>query len=162
MIEGSITGDKAMDRKLKRLATSGQKRISRSTLGNGLTVLGRGIRNAIDPKQKSAKKTVGSKNKKNKKTGLHDAKVGLGVGKRTKSKKQRDTKKGGVGISKENIHWLTLGTGHRATKKGKSTGRIPPVGIRWVKEGIRKAEPEAVRVMQQTARAKLIQEAAKP
>lgn len=161
MISGSITGDKKMDRKLKNLATSGQKRISRAALGKGLTVLGRGIRNAIDPKQKSAKKTVGSKNKKNKKTGLHDAKVGLGVGKRTKSKKQRGTKKG-VGISKENIHWLTLGTGHRATKKGKSTGRMPPVGIRWVKQGVKHAEPEAVRVMQQTARAKLIQEAAKP
>jgi hypothetical protein len=160
MISGSITGDKALDRKLKRLATSGQRKILRSALGKGLTVLGRGIRNAIDPDQKSAKKTVGSRNKKNKKTGLHEAKVGLGVGKHSKSKKQRDSNRPGVGISKNNIHWLVLGTKERKREKGKggSTGRMPPVGILWVKRGVAASQGEAFRMMQQTARQKLLDE----
>lgn len=160
MIDATITGNKEIDRKLKRLATSGQKRVARAALGKALTVLARGIRNAIDPKQKSAKKTVGTKNKKNKKTGIHEAKVGLGVGKRTKSKKER-TSKAGVGISKENIHWLTLGTTERTTDYGKSTGAMPPVGRGWVKKGVKAAEPEAVRVMQETMKKKIEDEVRK-
>jgi hypothetical protein len=162
MIDATITGDKALDRKLRNLATSGQKRIARAALGKALTVLARGVRNAIDPSQKSAKKTVGTKNKKNKKTGLHEAKVGLGVGKQTKSKKQRDSKKGGVGISKTNIHWLVLGTKQRARDDGANTGSMPMIGKGWLKQGIKKAEPEAFRVMQETAKAKLAQEVARP
>lgn len=161
MINASITGDKALDRKLKRLATSGQKRIARAALGKALTVLARGIRNAVDPKQKSAKKTVGTKNKKNKKTGVHEAKVGFGVGKQTKSKKQRDPKKGGVGISKQNIHWLILGTDERQRDDGASTGRMPKAPD-WMKKGIKASEADAFRVMQTTARTKLIQEVNKP
>lgn len=162
MINATITGDKAMDRKLKRLATSGQRRVARSALGKALTMVARGIRNAVDPKQKSAKKTVGTKNKKNKKTGVHEAKVGLGVGKRTKSKKQRDPKKGGVGISKTNIHWLVLGTGDRTTDGDKNTGKMPAVGKDWLKKGIAASKAEAFRVMQETARAKVLQEISKP
>jgi hypothetical protein len=161
MINATITGDKALDRKLKRLATSGQKRIARAALGKALTVLARGIRNAVDPKQKSAKKTVGTKNKKNKKTGVHEAKVGFGVGKKTKSKKQRDPKKGGVGISKENIHWLILGTTERHRDDGAATGKMQKAPD-WMKKGIKASEADAFRVMQTTAREKLIQEVAKP
>lgn len=162
MISGNITGDEELDRTLKRLATSGQKRIARAALGKALTVLARGVRNAIDPKQKSAKKTVGTKNKKNKKTGVHEAKVGLGIGKRTKSKKQRVGNKPGVGISKTNIHWLVLGTKSRTTDDGKSTGAMPPVGKGWLKDGLKAAEPEAFRVMQETVKTKLAQEVSKP
>jgi hypothetical protein len=159
-ISSNITGDKKIDRKLKRLAKSGQKRIARAALGKALTVLARGVRNAIDPKQKSAKKTVGTKNKKNKKTGIHEAKVGFGVGKQPK-KKQRGNRPG-VGISKTNIHWLLLGTKNRTTEKGKSTGAMPPVGKGWLKNGLKAAEPEAFRVMQETVKTKLAQEVAKP
>lgn len=164
MIDATITGDKALDRKLKRLATSGQKRIARAALGKALTVLARGIRNAVDPKQKSAKKSVGSKNKKNKKTGVHESKVGFGVGKKTKSKKQRDPKKPGVGISKENIHWLVLGTNDRSKWRttGASTGDSPAIGKDWMKKGIKASEGDAFRMMQTTAKAKLIQEVNKP
>jgi hypothetical protein len=162
MISGSITGDKAIDMKLKQLAGSGQRKVARAAIGKALTILARGIRNAVDPKQKSAKKSIGSRNnKKNKKTGVHESKVGFGVGKRTKSKKQRDPKKGGVGIGKPNVHWLVLGTGHRTTDKGKGTGRMPAVGKDWVKKGISASKSDAFSAMQTTARAKILQEVSK-
>ena len=50
-------------------------------------------------------------------------KAGFGVGK--SPIKPATTR--GVGISYRNIHWLVLGTQDRYTKKGKYTGRVPPL-----------------------------------
>jgi hypothetical protein len=157
----TITGDKRIDRKLKRLAGSAQRRIARAGLAKQMTNLSRGIRNAIPPDQKSAKKTIGRKNKKNPKTGQHEAKVGLGVGKRTKSTKQRDPKKGGKGISKENIHWLVLGSKERRTKSGRSTGKMPRAPEDWVKNGVRATQAEATKAMKDVMKLKILEEAAK-
>lgn len=160
----SITGDKEIDKQLMKLASSGQKRIVRSIDGAMMTVFLRGVRNAIPPKYKSAKKALGRKlNKKNKKKNITETKFGFGVGKRTTSKKQRDPKKGGVGISKQNIHWLILGTKGRdrwKTNKG-STGDSPAIGKDWLKKGVKAVEAEAMRKAAEVGRAKLAEEAAK-
>lgn len=157
----TITGDKEIDRKLKHLASKGQKRVARSGIGKAMTVLSRGIRNAIPPNYKSAKKAIGRRNKKNKHTHKHEAKVGLGVGKQTKSKKQRDPRKPGVGISKTNIHWLILGTSTRSRDKGGPTGRMPAIGQGWVQQGVKASEAEAIRAMHEQMRKKIEEEARK-
>lgn len=155
----TITGDKAIDRKLKRLAGSGQRRVARSGIGKGMTVLSRGIRNAIPPKYKSAKKAIGRRNKKNKKTHQHEAVVGLGVGKQRKSKKQRDPKKPGVGISKANIHWLVFGTPPREGPRGS----MPNIGEAggWVQRGVSSVEAEATRAMKEQIKKKVLEEVKK-
>lgn len=155
----TITGDKKIDRKLNRLTGSGQRRVARSGLGKGMTVLSRGIRNAIPPKYKSAKKTIGRRNKRNKTTKKHEAIVGLGVGKRRKSKKQRNPSKPGVGISRANIHWLVFGTPERKGPRGA----MPNIGQAggWVQKGVSSVEAEAVRVMKDQMRNKVLEEVKK-
>lgn len=148
--ELTVTGDKEIDRKLKHLASSGQRRVARAGTSKMQTILLRGIRNAVPPNYKSAKKTLGRRNKKNKKTGEYESKIGFGVGKRTKSKVSRDPKKPGVGISKRNIHWLILGTKHSRA-----------VGEGWLEQGIKSVEAEAIRAGQEVMREKVMQEVRK-
>lgn len=157
----TITGDKEIDRKLRHLAGSGQRRVARSGIGKAMTVLSRGIRNAIPPNYRTAKKAIGRRNKKNKVKNKYEAKVGMGVGKQTKSKKQRDPRKPGVGITKANIHWLILGTTTRRREDGSSAGRMPPIGKNWVQQGVKASEGEAVRAMHEQMRKKLAEEARK-
>jgi hypothetical protein len=158
-----ITGDKELDKKLKRLATKSQKKIVRAVDSAMITVFLRGVRNAVPPKQKSAKKALGRKiNKKNRKKNITETKFGFGVGKRTTSKKQRDPSKPGVGIAKENVHWLILGTGHRERDNGGSTGRMPAVGLGWLKQGVNAVKMDAENKAVSVARTKLAEEAKKP
>lgn len=158
----NLTGDKELDRKLKRLADKSQKKIVRAIDGAMMTVLLRGVRNAVPPKQKSAKKALGRKlNKKNKKKNITETKFGFGVGKRTKSKTQRGSKPG-VGISKENVHWLILGTKNRQRDNGGSTGSSKPTGLGWLKQGVNAVKTEAENKAVSVARLKLAEEAKKP
>ena len=157
MFSAKITGDKALDRKLSHLSDKGQARATKSAIGKALTVIARGIRNAIPPNLKSVKKTVGTKNKKNKRKGIHEAKVGLGVG---KQKKQARAGKPGVGISKANVHWWALGTGERQKKDGQSTGAMPE-GPKVVKEGYLASQGEARKKLMDTLRQKISEEAKK-
>lgn len=73
----------------------------------------------------SVRKAVGSKVKSG--DGKIEAKVGFGVGKRSKTPKRSKASiaRGGVGMSKQNIHWYVLGTKDRTTKKGWRRGRMP-------------------------------------
>lgn len=52
------------------------------------------------------------------------AKVGFGVGKRTK---QGARNRPGIGVSKQNIHWFVLGTAKRKTSKNQDRGWISPI-----------------------------------
>ena len=152
-----VTGFKKIDKKLKRLATTGSKRIGQAMVSSLMTEVSKGIRKAIPPKQRSVKKTLGRKLKKNPETGMHEGKVGLGVGKRTKSKKQRDPKKPGVGISKQNVHWFILGTDHRFTQNAEYTGKMPEAPP-WVKTGYYASKTIAARKSREAGRRKLLQE----
>lgn len=128
---GSIRGEDLIDKQILNLIAKGGPAAARSGLSKGMTIIARGIRKEVPPKMKSVKKTIGQRfvtdKDKNAKLakGTFAAKVGLGVGKKTKSNKERDPKKPGVGISKENVHWWELGTKQRKAKSGRSTGRMP-------------------------------------
>lgn len=154
----SVTGSKDLDRIFKHLATSGQKKIGRSILNGMLTEISRGVRNAVPPKLQSVKRTIGRVNKKNKRKNVHEAKVGFGVGKQRKSKKQRDPKKPGVGISKQNVHWLILGTKERRQKTTyHPTGKLKKAPD-WLKQGYQAAESSAFSKAQEIGRKKVLEE----
>jgi hypothetical protein len=154
-----VHGYEIIDKKIELLIAKGSKAASRAGISKGMTIIARGIRKAVPPKQKSVKKAVGQRFKKTKEKHKVDAKVGLGVGKRTQLK-ERDGKRPGVGISKQNVHWWELGTKQRTTKKGKSTGRMrkgPPV----VREGFHATKTQARKAITDTMRAKIKAEARK-
>ena len=111
--------------------------------------------------KRAARKTVGSSVKKvwGGGKGDYQLKVGYGVGTRTKGKMAKATaragsKRRGVGISAQNIHWVILGTGkyskktrsaREKKKTGASTGSTAPMMIGMVKAAIRSMGREAVR-----------------
>lgn len=127
----TITGDKQLDRKLKRLGRRGGKKAAAAGVRASLTPVRKAMRAAINASgaskelKRAARKTVASRFKKSRKTGRKEAKVGLGVGKQKKPNKRSGT--AGVGISKTNIHWFVLGTDERKTKSGRNAGRIEGV-----------------------------------
>lgn len=153
----SVKGDKEIIRKLRKLG--GDKllrKVGRKAVNKGMTPMSRAIRRAIPPSLKSVKKTVGKKIKKDKKTGVTVAKVGLGVGKRKPI--ARTAGKPGVGISKQNVHWWTLGTGERRKKSGASTGSMPK-GPPVVRIAFQQSKNESDSVMRKTLREELEKEA---
>jgi hypothetical protein len=118
----SITGDKALDAKLKDLELRTAKRIARKAINKGLTQIARGQRAAAPTKR--IKGTVGSRNKKNRKTGLAEAKVGMNVGKKLTNPKRMP-----------HAHLLALGTSERTTRSGASRGRMPAIARDFIRAG---------------------------
>lgn len=98
-----VTGVRDIDRKLKRLALKDAKRIGRSAINKGMTPIAKAIKKAT-PKGPARwvkfsgvstwvkggllRKSVGKRNNKSKRTGIHEAKVGYNVGINSKSKKK--------------------------------------------------------------------------
>lgn len=135
----ALLGDKAMDRKLKRLGTTGSTKAIAAGIRASMTPVARAMRVAVNATDASsylkreARKAIGQRFAKNRKKGVREAKVGFAVGKKKKQIKAagaaRDKRvaagKGGgrgVGISSTNIHWFVLGTDLRRTKSGFGSG----------------------------------------
>jgi hypothetical protein len=156
----TVNGDDLINRKIEKLIAKGSKSATRAGFSKGMTIIARGIRNAVPPKAKSVKKAVGQRFNKTKGKHKISAKVGLGVGKRTKSKKERNPNRPGVGISKVNVHWWELGTKKRTTEKGKSTGKMPK-GSSVVRQGYEATKSEARKVIIATMKAKIKADAKK-
>lgn len=81
----------------------------------------------VDRKVKEGRKGVRSRFKNKKKKNEITAKVGFGVGKKSKKApakvNRKGNKAGGVGISAQNIHWWVAGTKRRHTG-GSMRGRV--------------------------------------
>ncbi len=123
----AIEGDKTLQRALNELRESAAKR----AVQKGLTKAaqeGRKIVKAEIPSQyKTVRKATGWRALKRKHNNNEPgAKIGAGVGKRSKTKLQERGKRRGVGISRANIHWWFMGTKTRTTKSGANRGRMPP------------------------------------
>ena len=153
----SLTGDKALDRKFRRLADKAAKKVLAQGIRAGLRVIAKGIKAEIPPHMKDAKKAIGSKLKKNKSGGIV-AKVGAAVGKKKKPAGPRAGRPG-VGIARENIHWLLLGTNSRHKESGASTGSTVPIPA--VRLGFAKSEAAAAQKIVDTVRKGIAREASK-
>lgn len=136
----TITGDKALMRKLKMLETTVSKRAARAGVNAGLTPIVRAIKQGINDSAASkevkrvARPTIGKRLATTQGV-VTQAKVGFGVGKGGKARTKKITtaqrrregrgRRRGVGINARNIHWLVLGTkGRVQTKTGHKTGAV--------------------------------------
>lgn len=119
--ERILTGDKALDRKLKFLERKAANRASRAGLGRGARVAAKAIKQEIPSSAKGIRRSIGSYVKKASRgaaRGITEAKAGFSVGsaaKRAASIEKNRGGKPGVGISTQNVHWWVLGTEREKT-----------------------------------------------
>ena len=175
----SITGDKELDKKFRELADKLAKKVMAQAIRAGMRVIAKGIKSEIPGNMKEARKGIGMRflRRDRRNSGEFLAKVGAGVGMKNAVRKAAAVaaatshgkgKKPGVGISKQNIHWLLAGTGPRkknatisATGKtlGKSTGVMPAISA--VRTGFNKSDEAARQKIIATLRKGIAREAKK-
>lgn len=136
----SVDGAEAIARKLQKLATEGADKAAISGSRAAAKEFEKGIKDAIPGQYRSARKAIGRRVRKVR--GEVVAKVGAGVGKRSATTKARK-KSGGVGLSKNNIHWAILGVKARQTKQGKNRGKHGAFLAGIVQQGASNAEVRA-------------------
>lgn len=156
----TVTGDKALDRKLRRLRQSVQTRLMKSAASAGLRVQAKEIKALIPSQWKSARKGIGSSLKKNRKKHKLEAKVGVKVGKKQakliewgmkEAAKRKAEGKRGVGVSPMTLHWFVTGNYHITS---------PPMrGL--AQRGASKSAGKAKAAISQKLRAGIMREAKK-
>mgnify|MGYP000926627204 CR=1 FL=1 len=117
-----VTGVAELDRMFTELSRGGQNAAVRTAMAKMLRVINSAIRNAVpNPlhaghRKQSAQQAINWRFKRNPFANKVEAKVGGGVGKQLGAQANRKGKRrGGVGISANNIHWWLLGTKQRFT-----------------------------------------------
>lgn len=131
------TNCKEIELLVEEIINTGSSSFCNKVLRKSLSLIAQDIRKDVtSPKaskrlKASARKTVGYSLVTAKKSIVGKvvrvpvkAKVGFGVGKRTKPGTRN---RPGVGVSKQNIHWFVLGTSRRKTSKNQDRGQISPV-----------------------------------
>ena len=146
-------GQVEFERKLKSLSTDARKKIANPVLNAGLRVLANGIKSQIPPEYIGLASIVGKRIDRSGGNGEITGIVGFGVAHRGRKTKGR--KRGGVGISANNIHWLVLGTKERATKAGANRGMMPAVLAHCVPNGIAYSNAAAISEMERVFKEQL-------
>lgn len=158
----SITGVRELDRRLRRLDDKVARRLASAAVRSGLRLLVKEIKSGLPTELKEAKTAVGWRFKKSTTRDGKDAKVGFGVGKRSSEAKRSGRNSGGIGITKQNVHWFVLGTPSRTQETtGRSTGRMPGILENVVPRSVLSGSAGAVRKMQQNLRKGIEREARK-
>ncbi len=134
----TITGDKALDRKFKRLAGRVQRDALRKGIRASMTPIAKAARAAIGATDASpslkrgAKRMIGKRLAKGRKGGAakgeFGAKVGFAVAKKPRKRLAGTRTRPGVGVSEINIHWFVLGTKKRYT--GTRTWSVKKGGVK--------------------------------
>lgn len=156
------TGIPELDRKLKTLGDAGSRRVARSALGKGMTVIAKRIRAEVPESAtkghgtKNIKASIGKRYAKNRRTGVMQARVGIDVGKKRAQQKPQ-------------AHLRALGTVERKRTRigGFLAGRGKPrslrtglvKGVDFVGAGYRASSGEALAVMTQAAEVAIQKEA---
>jgi hypothetical protein len=167
---------------LVELRKSGRDKIGRKSLQKSMPVVVKAIKELVPPNLKGMKKAIGHKMLKKVKGEEVKAKVGAAVGKKQKAIEKQagfraHARKGrpGVGIGPENIHWFLLGTKERKrefvlitgrrtfrqSKKGFSTGKMPPQAPDLIARGVMRSLSAAHAKRVSVAKAELEKETAR-
>jgi len=158
-----LAGMASIDRRLSKLAGASARKVVRSGMTAGLSVLVKQMRKEVAAEpglsphaKKALKRVVNKRFKKRKRQDALDAKAGFAVGK-AREPQRSGKNKTGVGIGSRNVHWFALGTRLRRVKStGKSVGRIAQVKI--ISRATAAAKGAALRQVRTVGLQKLTQE----
>ncbi len=124
----TIEGLDQILRKLTALETKGADKVLSAMIRGQMKPIEQQMKKDVDSQVKEGRKGVRSRFKHKKKKNFITAKVGFGVGKKKKNAPKfvrKGNKRGGVGISAQNIHWWVAGTKNRQTKRNIVRGSMP-------------------------------------
>lgn len=125
----TIDGLDSILKKLTILETKSAGKVLAAIVRAQLTVIGKQMKADVDKKVKEGRKGVRSRFKNSARKNVIKAVVGFGVGKKKKNAPKKvnskGNRKGGVGISAQNIHWWVAGTKERQTKRDADRGSMP-------------------------------------
>lgn len=129
MKHGTVDGLDSILRALSTLETKGAGRVLTAMIRGQMAPIQKQMKSDVNRKVKEGRKGVRSRFKNKKKKNEITAKVGFGVGKKSKKAPAKINRKGGrrggVGISAQNIHWWVAGTKQRQTKRNANRGSMP-------------------------------------
>ena len=116
-----------------------------------LNVIGKQMKKDTSKKVKEGRKGVRARWKHKINKNMIKALVGFGVGKRKKNEPKQATrqrnKRGGVGISAQNIHWWVAGTEQRETRYGSDRGQMPAMQPGLAAQAARKSKGQQNKFM---------------
>lgn len=117
----TITGVPEVDAKLRNIDTKVAKRVGRKAVNAGLRVLAKRIKAAVPEAEttghgrRKLQTSVGTRNKKNRRANVQEAKAGIGVGNAAKK-------------AVPHAHLIAAGTGERYTGSSTRRGRTKSTG----------------------------------
>jgi len=142
-----VTGDDELKRILNLLGRtygdSFERRVARSAIAGGLSETVKIERSGTGSKRH--RKAIKSRFKRNKRTGVHEAKAGANVG--------------GKGNAAPDIHFELLGTNERKTKSGANRGRIKAVP--WIRRTVNQGRTRIQLAMRRAGQKRFNKERAK-
>jgi len=169
MAEISVTGDRELDRKLKTLRDSVEKKIKKAAVKSALGIAVKAIKREVPSRFKSVRKSMGVRVGSNKNYILL-AKVGwrIGPGARKAIKNEAAISRAqgtGKGISGQNFHWWILGAGYKSGgrfhESGKSTGVMKDQDKDIIPRGWAASESKVVTKLAERLKIGIEREAAK-
>lgn len=125
----AIEGLDQLLRKLDQLSAKSADKVLSAMIRGQMKPIEQQMKKDVWTQVKEGRKGVRSRFKNKKKRNEITAKVGFGVGKKKKNApkivNRKGGKRGGVGISAQNIHWWVAGTKTRQTKRNADRGAMP-------------------------------------
>ena len=116
-----------------------------------LNVIGKQMKKDTSKKVKEGRRGVRARFKHKINKNMIKALVGFGVGKRKKNEpkqaNRQGNKRGGVGISAQNIHWWVAGTEQRETRYGSDRGQMPAMQPGLAAQAARKSRGQQNKFM---------------
>jgi hypothetical protein len=138
-------------KKMSVLENKSAEKILGAMVRAKLNVIGKQMKKDTSKKVKEGRRGVRARFKHKINKNMIKALVGFGVGKRKKNEPKKvnrqGNKKGGVGISAQNIHWWVAGTEQRRTRYGLDRGQMPEMQPGLAAQAARKSRGQQNKFM---------------
>ena len=146
-----VEGLDLLFKKMSVLENRSAEKILGAMVRAKLNVIGKQMKKDTSKKVKEGRRGVRARFKHKINKNMIKALVGFGVGKRKKNEpkqaNRQGNKRGGVGISGQNIHWWVAGTEQRETRYGSDRGQMPAMQPGLAAQAARKSRRQQNKFM---------------